>query len=328
MKCLVIDYIDEDIYREFQKYMEVDLMMLPTKQTLIKIIEPYEVLIMRVDPEIDEEVLDAAKNLRFIGVCSTGLNHIDRAAAEKRGIIIRNAPGMNANGVAELTICKMLELARSTIQSNYEVQDRRQWNKYRYLGVELAGKTVGIIGFGSIGQRVGELCRVFGMQVLAYNPHGRPGEYFTARGAEAADLDTILRRSDFITIHAPLTDETRGMIGAQEIVKMKVGAFVINMSRGGIVVEQDMYAALISGQLGGGICRPADLHELPAHRLRPLHRLPPLRRPDQGFGLPHQPLHLRRLQRSPALYGQRKISPDLKTRKMQPSEEGCLFICG
>ena len=251
MKCLVIDYIDEDIYREFQKYMEVDLMMLPTKQTLIKIIEPYEVLIMRVDPEIDEEVLDAAKNLRFIGVCSTGLNHIDRAAAEKRGIIIRNAPGMNANGVAELTICKMLELARSTIQSNYEVQDRRQWNKYKYLGVELAGKTVGIIGFGSIGQRVGELCRVFGMQVLAYNPHGRPGEYFTARGAEAADLDTILRRSDFITIHAPLTDETRGMIGAQEIVKMKFGAFVINMSRGGIVVEQDMYAALISGQLGG-----------------------------------------------------------------------------
>ena len=86
MKCLVIDYIDEDIYREFQKYMEVDLMMLPTKQTLVKIIEPYEVLIMRVDPEIDEEVLEAAKNLRFIGVCSTGLNHIDREAAERKGI--------------------------------------------------------------------------------------------------------------------------------------------------------------------------------------------------------------------------------------------------
>ena len=251
MKCLVIDYIDEEIFREFRKYMDVDLMMLPTKQTLIKIIEPYEVLIMRVDPEIDEAVLSAAKNLRFIGVCSTGLNHIDLEAAKKRGVIIQNAPGMNANGVAELTICKMLELARSTIQSNHEVQDRRQWNKYKYLGIELAGKTVGIIGFGTIGQRVGELCRVFGMQVLAYNPHGRPEEYFTSRGATPTDLEGILRNSDFITIHAPLTDETRGLISAQEIVRMKIGAFVINMSRGGIVVEQDMYAALISGQLGG-----------------------------------------------------------------------------
>ena len=251
MKCLVIDYIDEDIFRKFRKYMDVDLMMLPTKQTLVKIIEPYEVLIMRVDPEIDEEVLAAAKNLRFIGVCSTGLNHIDLEAAKQRGIIIQNAPGMNANGVAELTICKMLELARSTIQSNYEVQDRHQWNKYKYLGIELAGKTVGIIGFGTIGQRVGELCRVFGMQVLAFNPHGRPAEYFTSRGAVGTDLEGILRNSDFITIHAPLTDETRGMISAQEIVRMKIGAYVINMSRGGIVVEQDMYAALISGQLGG-----------------------------------------------------------------------------
>ena len=251
MKCLIIDYIDDEIFREFQKYMDVDLMMLPTKKTLIKIIEPYDVLIMRTDPKIDEEVLDAAKNLRFIGVCSTGLNHIDLDAAKARGIIIQNAPGINANGVAELTLCKMLELARSTIQSNHEVQDRRQWNKYKYLGIELAGKTVGIIGFGSIGQRVGELCRVFGMQVLAYNPHGKPAEYFEARGAVPVDMDTLLRNSDFITIHAPLTEETKGMISAQEIVRMKIVAYVINMSRGGIVVEQDMYAALISGQLGG-----------------------------------------------------------------------------
>ena len=228
--------------------MDVDLMMLPTKQTLTRIIAPYDILIMRVDPEIDESVLEAAKNLKFIGVCSTGLNHIDQEAAKKRGILIQNSPGMNANAVAELTLCKMLELARSTIQSNYEVQYRSQWNKYKYLGIELAGKTVGIIGFGSIGQRVGELARVFGMNVLAYNPHNRPAEYFTERGS---DLEGILRRSDFITIHAPLNDETRGMISAEEIVRMKPGAFVLNMSRGGIVVEQDMYAALISGQLGG-----------------------------------------------------------------------------
>ena len=251
MKCLVIDYIDEEVFREFKKYMDVDLMMLPTKQTLTRIIAPYDILIMRVDPEIDESVLEAAKNLKFIGVCSTSLNHIDQEAAKKRGILIQNSPGMNANAVAELTLCKMLELARSTIQSNYEVQYRSQWNKYKYLGIELAGKTVGIIGFGSIGQRVGELARVFGMNVLAYNPHNRPAEYFTERGAEASDLEGILRRSDFITIHAPLNDETCGMISAEEIVRMKPGAFVLNMSRGGIVVEQDMYAALISGQLGG-----------------------------------------------------------------------------
>lgn len=251
MKCLVIDYIDQEVFQEFRKYMDVDLMMLPTKQTLVKIISPYDVLIMRVDPEIDEEVIRAADNLKFIGVCSTGLNHIDREAAEKRGIIIQNAPGMNANAVAELTVCKMLELARNTIQSNYEVQHRRQWNKYKYLGTELSGKTVGIVGFGTIGQRVGELCRAFGMKVLAYNPHKRPAEYFTERGATGTNLEGVLRQSDFVTIHAPLTEETRGLISAQEIVQMKIGAYVVNMSRGGIVVEQDMYAALISRQLGG-----------------------------------------------------------------------------
>lgn len=251
MKCLVIDYIDDGIYKEFCKYMDVDLMMLPTKQTLMKIIGDYEVLIMRVNPNIDAEVLEAAVKLRFIGVCSTGLNHIDLEAARARGIIIQNAPGMNANAVAELTLCKMLELSRSTIESNYDVQHRRQWNKYKYLGCEMNGKTVGIIGFGHIGQRVGELCRVFGMQVLAYNPHNRPQEYFTEKGAEGTDLERLLREADYITIHAPLTDETRELITAAEIVKMKAGAFLLNMSRGGIVVEQDVYAALISGKLGG-----------------------------------------------------------------------------
>ena len=104
MKCLVIDYIDEEVFHEFKKYMDVDLMMLPTKQTLTRIIAPYDILIMRVDPEIDESVLEAAKNLKFIGVCSTGLNHIDQEAAKKRGILIQNSPGMNANAVANATI--------------------------------------------------------------------------------------------------------------------------------------------------------------------------------------------------------------------------------
>ena len=184
MKALIIDEVYEGISRELGKYMTVDTKMLPTQEELANLIGEYDVLIMRVDPAINKEILDAAKNLKVIGVCSVGLNHIDLDAAKAKGIQVFNAPGMNGNAVAELTLAKMLELSRRTIPADLDVTVNKHWDKYRFVGRELRGKTLGILGFGRIGQRVGELGRAFLMDVVAYDPF-LPAHVFEERCPEA-----------------------------------------------------------------------------------------------------------------------------------------------
>ena len=131
MKCLIIDSVHEAIAQELGKFMQVDHKMLPTQAELAEIIPEYDVLIMRVDPAINKEILDAAKNLKVIGVCSVGLNHIDMETAKAKGIQVFNAPGLNANAVVELTISKMLDLSRNTMAANHDVKVNHQWDKYK-----------------------------------------------------------------------------------------------------------------------------------------------------------------------------------------------------
>ena len=221
-----------------------------SKAEMLEKIGDYDILIMRVDPKIDKEILDAAKNLKMIGVCAVGTNHIDVDYAKEKGIQVFNAPGMNANAVAELTITKMLEISRNTIPANYDVKVNHNWDKYKFVGRELRGKTLGIMGFGRIGRRVGELGKAFKMNIVAYDPYLKP-EQFDAEGAKGMSVDELIRVSDFISIHVPLTPETKNMFNKKSIATMKDGAVVLNMSRGGIVNEADMYEALKEGRIGG-----------------------------------------------------------------------------
>jgi D-3-phosphoglycerate dehydrogenase len=230
--------------------MQVDTKLLPTQEELAQLIPDYDVLIMRVDPAINKKILDAAKNLKVIGVCSVGLNHIDMDAAKEKGIQVFNAPGMNANAVAELTIAKMLDLSRHTIPACNDVKINKNWDKYKFVGRELRGKTLGILGFGRIGQRVGELGRAFLMDVVAYDPY-LPAEVFEQQHAKSLSIDELLKVSDFVTIHMPLTPETKNLFNAKSISEMKSDAVVLNMARGGIVNEKDMYEALKAGKIGG-----------------------------------------------------------------------------
>lgn len=250
MKCLIIDVVSPAIAEELGKYMEVDTKILPTQEELASMIGDYEVLIMRVDPAINKTILDAAKKLKVIGVCSVGLNHIDMDTAKANGIQVFNAPGLNGNAVAELTISKMLELARHTVPACNDVKMYKHWDKYKFMGQELRGKTLGVLGFGRIGQRVGELARAFKMEVVAYDPY-LPAEVFEQQHAKSMTIDEVLKVSDFVTIHMPLNDETRHLFNAHSISEMKTGAVVLNMARGGIVNKQDMCDALKSGKIGG-----------------------------------------------------------------------------
>ncbi len=250
MKCLIIDAVHEAIAQELGKTMQVDHKMLPTQDELKAIIGDYDVLIMRVDPAINKEILDAAKNLKVIGVCSVGLNHIDMDYAKEKGIQVYNAPGLNGNAVAELTISKMLDLARGTMAANTDVKVNKNWNKYAFVGRELRGRTLGVLGFGRIGQRVGELGRAFKMNIVAYDPY-LPAEVFEQQQAKSLSIEELLKVSDFISIHMPLTPETKDLVSAKQIAFMKDDAVVLNMSRGGIVNEDDVYEALKNGKLGG-----------------------------------------------------------------------------
>ena len=252
MNCLIIYKVYAGIAEELGKSMNVKTAdHLPSsKEQLLADIGEADVLIMRVDPKIDKEILDAAKNLKVIGVCSVGLNHIDMDYAKEKGIQIFNAPGLNANAVAELTISKMLDISRGTFTANYDVKVKHEWDKYKFEGRELRNKTLGVMGFGRIGRRVAELGRAFGMTIVAYDPFLKP-EDFEKENAKGMSIEELLKVADFVSIHVPLTPETKDLFNAKSIEGMKNDAVVLNMSRGGIVNEKDMYEALKAGKIGG-----------------------------------------------------------------------------
>ncbi|MFZ7101218.1 MAG: NAD(P)-dependent oxidoreductase [Peptococcaceae bacterium] len=251
MKAVIIDHVSKIIGESLVKYgVEVDYKVLPTKQELINFIGNYDLLIMRVDPFIDKEIIDAATNLKSIHVCSVGTNHIDLTYCREKGILVTNAPGANSNAVAELTLSKILDLFRNTMQSNTEIKGKNIWNKYRWIGMELKGKTLGIIGYGKIGSRVGEIAQALDMTTIAYDPY-LDKEEVAAKGTELVSLKELLNRSDCITLHTPLTEETHNMISYEQIAELKEGAFIINTGRGGVLNEEAAYDNLKSGKLGG-----------------------------------------------------------------------------
>ena len=253
MTALIIDRVSPLGASGLRSYgVEVDTEILPVREQLMKLLPQYDLLVMRVDPKMDRELLDAAaERVKMIAVCSAGSNHIDLAYAEQLGITVQNAPGINCNAVAELTISKMLDLSRMTITANNEVQQEGIWNKYKYTGHELGGHVLGIVGYGKIGRRVGKLAQAFDMTTLAYDPYVTTAECAALDTELVRDLDELVGRCDYISIHTPMTPETKGMISSHQFERMKTGAIVINCARGGIVDEVAAMEALKSGKIKG-----------------------------------------------------------------------------
>lgn len=253
MKALIIDRVSPVIAKGLQALgAEVDIKILPSMDELKEMLPEYDLLVMRVDPKIGRDILDAAaKRVKMIAVCAAGTNHIDLEYARELGIRVQNAPGINCNAVAELVISKMIDLSRFTMEANQEVQQEGIWNKYKYTGHELGGHVLGIIGLGKIGSRVAELARAFNMKVAAYDPYVDAAA-MKEKGADKAEtLEELCAISDYISLHTPLTGETRGMISEKEFAQMKGGAILINCARGGVVDEAAAKAALLSGKLAG-----------------------------------------------------------------------------
>jgi D-3-phosphoglycerate dehydrogenase / 2-oxoglutarate reductase len=197
-------------------------------------------LIVGVDP-VTAAVLDAGP-LRVVVRFGSGTDNIDLAAAEARGIKVAATPGANARSVAELTVGLLLALARHLVRHDHEVRSGA-WS--RRTGVELAGRRLGIVGYGAVGRRVAGIARAIGMEVVATDP------FVTEADLPLLDLATVLATSDAVTVHAPLTEDTRGLLGAAELARMRPHALLVNTSRGGLVDERALAEALAAGRLGG-----------------------------------------------------------------------------
>lgn len=250
MKILISDSLSEEGIQVL-KDAGFEVIYKPglTIEELKKEIADVDGLIIRSGTKVTREVIESARKLKVIGRAGTGLDNVDIQSANEKGIVVMNVPGGNTLSAAEHTLALLFSLARKIPQANSSVKEGR-WERKKFMGVELNGKTLGIIGLGRIGSIVAERALCMKMKVLAYDPFVSP-EFAVKRGIELVSLDELLSRSDFITIHTPLTKETYHLLNRETLAKVKKGAYIINCARGGIIDEQALYDALISGQVAG-----------------------------------------------------------------------------
>ncbi len=218
-------------------------------EQLRDVISNYDALIVRSETKVTADILEAATRLKIIGRAGVGVDNIDVSAATARGVIVVNAPDGNTMTTAEHTVAMLCALARKVPQAHADLQAGR-WNKKKFVGVELRGKTLGIVGLGRIGKVVATRARAFEMRVVAFDPFVSI-EQARDLDIETASLEDVLRQADFLTVHTPLTNETRGIINAEAFAKMKKGVRVINCARGGLVDEAALYDAIKSGHVAG-----------------------------------------------------------------------------
>jgi D-3-phosphoglycerate dehydrogenase len=214
-----------------------------------KQIKGFDCVVVRSATKITKEVIDASDKLKLVVRAGVGLDNVDKKAADAKGVVVQNTPEAPSVSVAEMVFSLMFSLARNITQADSSMKMER-WEKKKLSGSELWQKTIGIVGFGRIGIEVAKRAKAFGMNVLAYDVLDINAACKEV-GAKRADLNTIIEQADYITLHVPLLPQTKGMIGAKELKKMKKTSFIINTSRGGVVDEKALLDALNAGEIAG-----------------------------------------------------------------------------
>ncbi|MEE9299981.1 MAG: phosphoglycerate dehydrogenase [Alphaproteobacteria bacterium] len=249
-RILITDGVSPAAARVFEEHgFEADDKPDLSSDELMACIGGYDALVVRSRTKVSTELLEAGTNLKVVGRAGIGVDNIDLTAATARGVVVINTPYGNSITTAEHTIAMMMALARQIPQADRATQ-AGEWPKSRFMGVEIHQKSLGIIGCGNIGAIVAQLAQGLHMRVMACDPYLSP-ERAQEIGVERVTLERLLERADFITLHVPLNDETRGMIDAEALAKMKTGVRVIDCARGGLIVEADLAAAIASGKVAG-----------------------------------------------------------------------------
>ncbi len=249
MKILVTDGLAGEAVKLLEQDGHEVVLEEASPERLLEMIGDFEGLIVRSRTKVRTDALEKASKLKVIGRAGIGVDNIDIAVAKDRGIKVVNAPMGSTLSVAELAFGHMLAHARGIVKGTVGMKNN-QWLKKQLKGMELDGKTVGIIGCGRIGQALAQRCQAFGMKTIGFDPY-LPREVADKAGIELMELDDIYRISDFISLHVALTDETKHMISKRELEMMKDSAIVVNCARGGVVDEEALYNALKEGKIAG-----------------------------------------------------------------------------
>jgi D-3-phosphoglycerate dehydrogenase len=247
---LISDKLSQDAVKVFKdRGIEVDFKPGMSAEDLLANIGKYDGLAVRSATKVTADVLARAEKLKVVGRAGIGVDNIDTDAATQRGVVVMNTPFGNTTTTAEHAIAMMMALVRQIPLANVSTQSGK-WEKSRFMGMEVTGKTLGLIGCGNVGSIVADRAQGLKMRVISFDPYLSP-ERAVGIGVEKVELEELFARADIITVHTPLTDSTRNLINAASIAKMKKGVRIVNCARGGIVDEDDLRAALDSGQVAG-----------------------------------------------------------------------------
>ncbi|MCC6382208.1 MAG: phosphoglycerate dehydrogenase [Dehalococcoidia bacterium] len=248
-RILVADPVAQEGVDLLRAVGDVDVRTGQPPEALIAAIGDYQALVVRSETRVTRAVFEAASKLVVVGRAGVGVDNIDLEAATERGVIVVNAPQGNTVAAAEHTVALLLALARHIPQADASLHNG-QWRRKDFVGTEVRGKTLGIVGLGKIGSEVARRAVALEMQVIAYDPFV-PVDRVRSLGVESVEFDDVINRSDFITVHPPLTASTTGMIGREQIARMKPGVRLINVARGGIIDEAELAAAVREGKIAG-----------------------------------------------------------------------------
>ena len=249
MKVIIADQINEKGIENLKEVAEVVLDTAITQEELINTIKDFDAIIVRSRTKVTRDVIEASEKLKIIARAGVGVDNVDVQAATEKGIMVVNAPESTSITVAEHAMGLILSLARKISIADKSVKEGK-WEKSRFMGIELNGKTMGIIGMGRIGTQVAIRAKAFGMEILVYDPYITE-EAGAELGVTVVELDYLLRNSDVMTIHVPLTPETKHLISMDEFEIMRDNAIIVNCARGGIINEDDLYVALKEGKIAG-----------------------------------------------------------------------------
>src|SRR6059058_1854755 len=293
-KALLLDGIDPagvEIIKQFNA-IEPIVHDKISRDKLLDIVADADGLIVRSGTAVDRELIQNAKRLRVVGRAGVGVDNVDLDAATEHGVLVMNSPGGSTTTTAEHTVAMLFALARNIPQA-YKTLQNHKWEKNKFKGIELAGKTLGVIGLGRIGSEVARKCQAMAMDVIAYDPYINPDAHLSS-GLQLVDLQRICEQADFITVHVPLSENTRNLVNKGTIAQMKDGVRILNCARGGIVNESDLYDALKSGKVAGAAF---DVFETEPNTETPLLQL------DNFIATPHLG--------ASTVEAQRKVSEDI-----------------
>ncbi len=249
MKVIIADQINEKGIKDLEEVAEVVVDTSITQEELINKIKDFDAIIVRSRTKVTRAVIEAAQKLKIIARAGVGVDNVDMEAATEKGIMVVNAPESTSVTVAEHAMGLILALTRKISIADKSVKEGK-WEKSRFMGMELNGKTLGIIGLGRIGTQVSIRAKAFGMEILVYDPYVTE-EAGAEIGVRVVDLEYLLKNSDVMTIHVPLTPETKHLLSKDEFEIMKENAIIVNAARGGIINEDDLYDALTTGKIAG-----------------------------------------------------------------------------